>query len=153
MQICSVILLTTLPYAGAVLPSEVADVWACSKTAEMGIQAQNLGESINSLECGTHLPVANNLGDHNDFSSRVTGFELNDRLNGDVVVAEAAADLANHAWGIFCFETHIIALAGPLCVHQVASPPARGCEQGIQIALGRIELTDARNVEDVGDHS
>ena len=126
---------------------------ACLKAAEMGIQVQNPGQCINGLERCTHLTIANNVSNHNDLSSSITGFELNDRLNRDVVVAEAAADLADHTRRIFCFETHIIALAGPLRVHQVASPPARGSEQGIQIALGRIELADARNVEDVGDHS
>ena len=86
---------------------------------------------MNGFERCTHLPIANNVRDHNDFSSSITGFELNDRLNGDLVVAEAAANAADHAWCILCFETHIIALAGLLDVRQVAGAPAGSCAQGV----------------------
>ena len=83
---------------------------ACLKAAEMGIQVQNPGQCINGLERCTHLTIANNVCNHNDLSSSITGFELNDRLNRDIVVPETAADSADHAWCIFCLETHIIAL-------------------------------------------
>ena len=80
---------------------------------------------MNCFERCTHLPIANNVRDHNDFSSRITGFKLNDRLNGDVVVAEAAANAADHAWCILCFETHVVSLAGLLLVARLqARPPA-----------------------------
>ena len=81
-----------------------------SKAAEMGIKAQDSGKDMNGFKRCPHLRIANNVSDHNDFSSRITGFELNDRLDGDVVVSEAAANAADHTWCIFCFETHIISL-------------------------------------------
>ena len=56
-------------------------MWASSKAAKMGIQAQDPGKCMNSFERGTHLPIPDNVGDYNDFSSRITGFELNDRLD------------------------------------------------------------------------
>ena len=87
-----------------------------SKAAEMGIKAQDSWKCMDGFKCCPHLPIPNNVGDHNDFSSRITGFELNDRLNGDVVVAEAAANAADHTRCIFCFETHIISLTGLLRV-------------------------------------
>ena len=107
---------------------------------------------MNGFERCTHLPIANNVRDHNDFSSRITGFKLNDRLNGDVVVAEAAANAADHAWCILCFETHVVSLAGLLLVGQVAGAPAGGCEQGVEVSVCWFELANASNVEDVGNH-
>ena len=56
-------------------------MWASSKAAEMGIQAQDPGQCMNSFERCTHLPIPDNVGDYNDFSSSITGFELNDRLD------------------------------------------------------------------------
>ena len=82
----------------------------------MGIQAQNSGKGMNRLKCCPHLPIAHDMSDHNDFSSCITGFELNDRLNGDLVVAEAAANAADDTRRILCFETHIISLTGLLRV-------------------------------------
>ena len=73
-------------------------MWASSKAAEMGIQAQDPGQCMNSFERCTHLPIPDNVRDYNDFSSSITGFELNDGLNRDLVVTEAAANATDHAW-------------------------------------------------------
>ena len=47
----------------------------------MGIQAQDPGKGMNRFKRCPHLRIDYNVGDHNDFSSCVTGFELNDRLD------------------------------------------------------------------------
>ena len=47
----------------------------------MGIQAQDPGKGMNRFKRCPHLRIDYNVGDHNDFSSGVTGFELNDRLD------------------------------------------------------------------------
>ena len=77
----------------------------------MSGQARHLRQSLDGVQGFIHLTLAHFVGDHNDLGAGVAGIELHDRLDRHVALAEAAAHVADHARGVFCLETHIVALA------------------------------------------
>ena len=77
----------------------------------MSSQARHLRQSLDGVQGFIHLALAHFMGDHNDLGAGVAGIELHDRLDRHVAFAEAATHLADHAGGVFCLETHIVALA------------------------------------------
>ena len=81
------------------------------EAAEVSSEARHLRQSLDGVQGFIHLALAYFVGDHNDLGAGVAGIELHDRLDRHVALAEAAAHVADHARGIFCLETHIVALA------------------------------------------
>ena len=107
IQTCAAKDLDTLTHALARAPA-LAD---SSEAAEVSGQARNFRQGLDRFEGFIHLALAYFMCDHNDLGSGVAGVELHDRLDGDLALAEAAAHVANHTRGVFCLETHIVALA------------------------------------------
>ena len=99
--------LDTLTHARARAPA-LAD---SSEAAEVSSQARNFRQGLDRFEGFIHLALAHFMGDHNDLGTGVACVELHDRLDGDIALAEAAANVANHARRVFGLETHIVALA------------------------------------------
>ena len=107
IQACAVKVLDILTHARGHPPGPELSLEA----AQMSSQARHLRQCLDGVERFIHLALAHFVSDHNDLGAGVAGVELHDRLDRHVALAEAAAHVADHARGVFCLETHIVALA------------------------------------------